>query len=100
MPKKRVSLDAVLPEVPSPAKPESPRQERSPEKRPARSVRRPGIKQQTAYLPLPVYEQLRHLAFDEKVKMHALLMEGLDRVFADRGLLSIAELKNRESSKV
>ena len=65
-----------------------------------RSVRRPGIKQQTAYLPLPVYEQLRHLAFDEKVKMHALLMEGLDRVFADRGLLSIAELKNRESSKV
>ena len=69
-------------------------------KRPASSGKRPRVKQQTAYLPLPVYEQLRRLAFDETTKMHTLLMEGLDRVFEDRGLLSIAELKNRESSKV
>ena len=96
MANKRTSLDEVLPA----AEPESPRQERSPEKRPASSGKRPRVKQQTAYLPLPVYEQLRRLAFDETTKMHTLLMEGLDRVFEDRGLLSIAELKNRESSTV
>ena len=54
--------------------------------------RRPGIKQQTAYLPEPVYEQLRRLAFDERRKMHDYLIEGLDRVFQDRGLSPISEL--------
>ena len=41
------------------------------------SGKRPGIKQQTAYLALPVYEQVRRLAFEENTKMHTLLMEGL-----------------------
>ena len=43
------------------------------------------IKQQTAYLPEPVYEQLRKLAFDERRRIHSYIMEGLDRVFHDRG---------------
>ena len=55
--------------------------------------RRPDVKQQTVYLPLPVYEQLRRLAFEERVKMHQLLMEGLDRVFRDRGLPDLEALK-------
>jgi hypothetical protein len=42
---------------------------------------------------LPVYEQLRRLAFEERRKMHQLLMEGLDRVFRDRGLPGLADLK-------
>jgi hypothetical protein len=54
--------------------------------------RRPGIKRQTAYLPEPVYEQLRKLAFDEWRRMHNYIMEGLDRVFRNRGLPSIEEL--------
>jgi hypothetical protein len=54
--------------------------------------RRPGIKQQTVYLPEAVYEQLRKLAFDERRRMHDYLMEGLDRVFKNRGLRSIKEL--------
>ena len=54
--------------------------------------KRPTVKQQTAYLPLPVYEQVRVLAFEEHTKMHAFLMEGLDHVFKIRGLPSIAEL--------
>jgi hypothetical protein len=57
--------------------------------------RRPGIKQQTAYLPEPVYEQLRRLAFEERRKMHDYIMEGLDRVFRDRGLASITELTGK-----
>jgi hypothetical protein len=58
---------------------------------------RRSVKQQTVYLPLPVYEQLRRLAFEERVKMHALLMEGLDRVFRDRGLPGIADLTPAEA---
>jgi hypothetical protein len=53
----------------------------------------PGHKKQTAYLKEPVYEQLRRLAFDERHKMHDYLIEGLDRVFRDRGLPGIAELE-------
>ena len=37
-----------------------------------------SIKQQTVYLPIPVYEQIRRLAFEERCKMHDLLMEGLE----------------------
>lgn len=43
---------------------------------------RSHVKQMTAYLPHPVYRQLRELAFHEERRMHSLLMEGLDRVFA------------------
>ena len=65
---------------------------------PTRSSRRPEVKQQTVYLPLPVYEQLRRLAFEERVKMHQLLMEGLDRVFQARGLAGLRELERPRSN--
>lgn len=54
--------------------------------------RHPGVKQHTAYLPEAVHEQLRKLAFEENRKIHSYLMEGLDLVFADRGLAAIKEL--------
>ena len=54
--------------------------------------KRPNVKQHTAYLPLPVHEQLRKLAFEENRKMHDYLVEGLDRVFADRGLPAVKDL--------
>jgi hypothetical protein len=56
---------------------------------------RPNVRQQTLYLPLPVYKQLRHIAFDEDTRMHSLVMEGLDRVFAARGLPSIEDLTRK-----
>ena len=62
---------------------------------PQGSGRRPGIKQQTAYLPEPVYEQLRKLAFDERRRIHSYIMEGLDRVFHDRGLPSVEALTGK-----
>jgi hypothetical protein len=64
--------------------------------------KRPKVKQHTAYLALPVHEQLRKLAFEENSKIHDNLIEGLDRVFADRGLPSVndlsvhADTRNRE----
>lgn len=54
--------------------------------------RRPAVKQQTVYLSLPVHEQLRKVAFEEHVKMHDLLIEGLELVFTKRGLPGISEL--------
>ena len=91
MNKKRTSLEDVLggesiakstPTVPQPAstKPKG---------------NRPRVKQQTAYLPLPVYEQVRRLAFEERAKMHDFLMEGLDHVFKTRGLPSIDDLPSK-----
>jgi hypothetical protein len=92
MSRKRTSLSAVLgtagdmPSTPASA-------ERPPNRA---GSRRPGLKQQTAYLPEPVYEQLRALAFEERRKMHDLLMEGLDMVFKQRGLRSIDDLTGRQ----
>ena len=48
--------------------------------------------QQTLYLPPAVHDQLRELAFSERVKMHGIIMEGLDAVFRQRGLKSIEAL--------
>lgn len=93
MSRKRTSLSAVLgtTEEPEPS-PLRPLAERSPT---SGGSRRPGLKQQTAYLPEPVYEQLRALAFEERRKMHDLLMEGLDMVFKQRGLRSIEDLTSK-----
>jgi antitoxin-like ribbon-helix-helix protein len=59
-------------------------------------ARRPRVKQQTAYLPLAVYRQLRELAFVEERKMHDYLLQGLDMVFHQKGLKSIAELTGKQ----
>lgn len=89
MKKKRTSLDAFL----------TPPVEAQPLAQPPAPVadatdagNRPGIKQQTAYLKTPVYEQLRRLAFEERSKMHDYIIEGLDLVFRKRGLPGIKEL--------
>jgi len=101
--KKRTSLDAVFAteELPAP-KPHKKGTARTkqieasqtslvdiqPQER-AGGPKRPAVKQHTAYLPLAVHEQLRKLAFEENRKMHDYLIEGLDRVFADRGLPAV-----------
>jgi hypothetical protein len=59
---------------------------------PRRSATKDATIQQTVYLPPAVHEQLRELAFSERVKMHSLIMEGLDAVFRTRGMKSIAAL--------
>ncbi|MEZ5834949.1 MAG: ribbon-helix-helix domain-containing protein [Geminicoccaceae bacterium] len=88
---KRTSLEAILVDEPvavASAEPAAAVRARGvPEKKP--------IKQQTVYLPVPVYEQMRRLAFEERCKMHDLLMEGLDRVFRDRGLPAMDELRKQ-----
>jgi hypothetical protein len=51
-----------------------------------RSATKEATIQQTVYLAPAVHDQLRELAFAERIKMHALIMEGLDEVFRKRGL--------------
>ena len=90
--RKRTSLETLL----RPVGPSTPRPAEPPPAAAAAAggppARRRAVRQQTVYLPVPVHEQLRRLAFEERVKMHALLMEGLDRVFRDRGLPGLGEL--------
>jgi hypothetical protein len=54
-----------------------------------------GTHQHSVYIPLAAHEQLRKLPFDERGKMHDYLLEGLDLVFRQKGLPSIAELTAR-----
>jgi hypothetical protein len=60
-----------------------------------RSATKDATIQQTVYLPPAVHDQLRELAFSERVKMHALIIEGLDAVFRARGMKSIANLTGK-----
>jgi hypothetical protein len=99
MARKRTTLDAILgSEATLGGEAGEPRAEAVVTALPPSSSRRPEVKQQTVYLPLPVYEQLRRLAFEERVKMHQLLMEGLDRVFQARGLAGLRELERPRSN--
>ncbi len=103
--KKRTSLDSVFgeqeilkpvtpkvraekgkPEAVTPVRLEMPGNDRGGDSK------RPAVKQHTAYLPHAVHEQLRKLAFEENRKMHDYLIEGLDRVFADRGLPAVKDI--------
>jgi hypothetical protein len=107
--KKRTSLEAIFDDAVKDAKPPT-SPAASPPTKPAAAVAAtrveeaaariaddPAIKKQTAYLKVPIYEQLRRLAFDERHKMHDYLIEGLDRVFRDRGLPSVAELEKESA---
>ena len=93
MSKKRTSLDAIVTRSVIETQAEEPpvsMAAKTPE-----AGNRPGFKQQTAYLPLAVHEQLRRLAFEERAKMHDYLLEGLDLVFRKRGLPGVEELKRK-----
>ncbi|APW64219.1 hypothetical protein [Paludisphaera borealis] len=97
MSKKRTSLDAIMARTAAnedkPAEPPIVVAQKPAPVPPGKPGNRPGVKQQTAYLAEPVYEQLRRLAFEERAKMHDYLIEGLDLVFRKRGLPGVEELK-------
>jgi hypothetical protein len=93
MSRKRTSLDAIVSRSVAEAQAEEPVASLSDS--PPETGNRPGVKQQTTYLPLAVHEQLRRLAFEERAKMHDYLLEGLDLVFRKRGLPGIGELKKK-----
>ena len=45
---------------------------------------RPSIVHTSLYLPEPVYEALRKIAFEERLKIHDVVLEGIDGAKAGR----------------
>jgi hypothetical protein len=54
---------------------------------------RSSIVHSSLYLPEPVYESLRKIAFDERIKIHDLVLEGIDAALRRRGYPSVESLK-------
>jgi hypothetical protein len=54
---------------------------------------RSSIVHSSLYLPEPVYEALRKIAFDERAKIHDIVLEGIDAALRRRGYPSVKRLK-------
>lgn len=48
--------------------------------------------QMSVYLEAPVYEKLRDIAHTERVKLHGLMLEGIDLMLRKRGQPSVRQL--------
>jgi hypothetical protein len=57
------------------------------------ATEKPPIVHSNLYLPEPVYEALRKIAFDERVKIHDIVLEGIDAALRRRGYPSVESLK-------
>jgi hypothetical protein len=53
----------------------------------------PSVVRSSLYLPQPVYEALRQIAFDERLKIHDVVLEGIDAALRRRGYPSVENLK-------
>ena len=71
----------------------SPRSARSAPAKPTGRWSRPDITHTSVYLPQAAYEALRQVAFDERRKIHDLLIEGVELALKKRGYPPIAEMK-------
>jgi len=57
------------------------------------SKERPSVIHSSIYLPEPVYETLRKIAFEERLKIHDIVLEGIEAALRQRGYPSIENLK-------
>ena len=53
----------------------------------------PATVHTSLYLPGPVYEALRKIAYDERIKIHDVVIEGIDAALKRRGYPSVESLK-------
>jgi hypothetical protein len=60
---------------------------------------RPDVKHTSVYLPEAAYEALRQVAFDERRKIHDLLMEGVELALKKRGYPALADIKAKSQRK-
>jgi hypothetical protein len=54
---------------------------------------RPDVVHSSVYLPKRVHRHLREIAFTRDVKVHDLILEGIDEVLRRHGHPGVAELK-------
>ena len=59
---------------------------------PPKPFTKPLVRFAEAPLPAPVYEALRQIAFDERAKIHDLVMQGIEAVLRKRGYPSVDDL--------
>ncbi len=71
----------------------TPRKRASAPRAAAIEERKPAIVHSSLYLPEPVYEALRQIAFEERVKIHDVVMEGIDAALRRRAYPSVETLK-------
>jgi hypothetical protein len=77
----------------------SPTSQGSPPAKPGSRWSRPGIKHTSVYLPEATYEALRQVAFDERRRIHDLLMEGVELALKKRGYPALADMKAKGQRK-
>ena len=53
--------------------------------KPAGRQPRPGIVHSSLYLPVETHEALREVAFHERVKIHDIVLEGIEMALRKRG---------------
>ena len=61
-----------------------------------KQAERPPIVHTSLYLPEPVYEALRKIAFEERLKIHDVVLEGIDIALRRRGYTSIESLVGKK----
>jgi hypothetical protein len=61
--------------------------------KPASRWTRADIKHTSVYLPEAAYEALRQVAFEERRKIHDLLIEGVELALKKRGYPTLADMK-------
>jgi hypothetical protein len=59
----------------------------------------PGIELTSVYLPAAAYEALREAAFNERCKIHDLLMEGVEQALKKSGYPALADVKTKWQRK-
>ena len=77
----------------------SPARQGSAPAKPVSRWTRPDIKHTSVYLPAAAYEALRQVAFDERRKIHDLLMEGVELALKKRGYPALADMKAKWQRK-
>src|SRR5215470_3267983 len=63
-----------------------------------KQTERPSIAHSSPYLPEPIYEALRKIAFEERLKIHDVVLEGIDLALRRRGYPSIEGLKGGQKA--
>ena len=59
----------------------------------ARKQTQRPIVHSSLYLPEPAYEALRKIAFEERLKIHDVVLEGIDLALRRRGYPSVESLR-------
>ena len=64
-----------------------------------KQTERPSTVHSSLYLPEPVYEALQKIAFDERLKIHDVVPEGIDAALRRCGYPSVESLRAKPTKK-